>query len=69
MSGHGAAFLAAIDEISLTAVRLLDSLQTSAPLGNREQEIAPGKARAAQRHVAVLCPVPEVLQIGSTLLL
>jgi hypothetical protein len=42
-------FLAAVDEIAGISTRLLDSLQTTAPPKNREQEAAKAKARAAQR--------------------
>jgi hypothetical protein len=44
-----AAFLGAVEEISRTASRLLQQLETSAPSRNREQEAAKAKARAAQR--------------------
>ena len=44
-----AAFLAAVDEIAAVSVRLLHSLETSAPARNREEEAAKAKARAAQR--------------------
>jgi hypothetical protein len=46
------AFLAAVDEISRTASRLLDSLETSAPPKNREEEAAKAKARSAERFGA-----------------
>jgi hypothetical protein len=45
-------FLAAVDEIAGISTRLLDSLQTTAPPKNREQEAAKAKARAAQRFGA-----------------
>jgi hypothetical protein len=44
------AFLAAIDEIANISVRLLQSLETTAPPKNREEETAKAKARAAQRY-------------------
>jgi hypothetical protein len=42
-------FLAAVDEIAGVANRLLDSLETTAPPKNREEETARAKARAAVR--------------------
>ena len=47
-----AAFLAAVDEVAATSTRLLDSLATSAPPKNREEEAAKAKARAAVRFSA-----------------
>lgn len=44
-----AAFDAAIEEIAAVSTRLLQSLETSAPPKNREEEAAKAKARAAQR--------------------
>lgn len=44
-----AAFQAAIDEIAVIAARLLQSLDTTAPPKNREEEAAKAKARAAER--------------------
>jgi hypothetical protein len=44
-----AAFLNAIDEIANVSLRLLQSLETSAPPKNREEEAAKAKARAAER--------------------
>jgi len=44
-----AAFQAAIDNIANVSLRLLQSLETSAPPKNREQEAAKAKARAAER--------------------
>ncbi|HUA15252.1 MAG TPA: DUF2277 domain-containing protein [Verrucomicrobiae bacterium] len=44
-----APFLAAIDEIAAVSTRLLQSLETSAPPKNREEEAAKAKARAVQR--------------------
>lgn len=46
------AFLAAIDEIANVSLRLLESLETSAPPKNREEEAAKAKARAAERFGA-----------------
>ena len=43
------AFLAAIDEVALTSMRLLHSLETTAPPKNRETEAAKARARAAVR--------------------
>jgi hypothetical protein len=43
------AFLAAIDEVSAISIRLLRSLETTAPPKNREEEAAKAKARAAER--------------------
>jgi hypothetical protein len=43
------AFLAAIDEVAAASARLLQSLETSAPAKNREEEAAKAKARAAER--------------------
>ena len=47
-----AAFLAAIDEVAAASTRLLQSLETSAPPKNREEEAANAKARAAERFSA-----------------
>jgi hypothetical protein len=44
-----AAFNAAIDEISASAARLLQSLQTSAPSRDREEEAAKARVRAQER--------------------
>jgi hypothetical protein len=46
------AFQAAIDEIASVSLRLLKSLETSAPPKNREEEAAKAKARAAERFGA-----------------
>ena len=43
------AFLAAIDEVAHTSMRLLRSLETTAPPKNREAEAAKARARAAAR--------------------
>ena len=42
-------FLAAVDDVAAVSKRLLNSLETSAPPKNREEEIAKVRARAAQR--------------------
>ena len=42
-------FLNAIDEIANVSLRLLQSLETTAPTKNREEEAAKAKARAAER--------------------
>src|SRR5688572_3399994 len=42
-------FLAAVDDVAAVSRRLLNSLETSAPPKNREEEIAKARARAAQR--------------------
>ena len=47
-----AAFLRAIDEIAASSSRLLESLATTAPPKNREDEAAKAKARAAVRFGA-----------------
>ena len=44
-----AAFLAAVDEVAAVSMRLLKSLETSAPPKSREEEAAKAKARAAER--------------------
>ncbi len=44
-----AAFESAIEEIAGIAGRLLQSLETTAPPKNREEEAAKAKARAAER--------------------
>jgi len=46
------AFLRAVDEIANFSIHLLQSLQTSAPPKNREDEAARAKARAAERFGA-----------------
>lgn len=45
-----ALFLAAVDEITGVANRLLHSLETTAPPKNRDEEAAKAKARAAERY-------------------
>lgn len=44
-----AAFLAAVDEIAAVSRKLLDSLETTAPPRNREEEAARAHARAVRR--------------------
>jgi len=44
-----AAFAQAIDEIADVSMRLLNSLETTAPPKNREEEAAKARARAAER--------------------
>jgi len=46
---NAAAFERAIDEVSATARRLIDSLSTTAVPRNREEVAAAAKARAAER--------------------
>lgn len=47
--GNIAAFMNAVNEIAASSRTLLDSLQTSAPPRNREEELAKARVRAAQR--------------------
>ena len=42
-------FLAAVDEIAGVSLRLMHSLETTAPPKNREEEAAKAKARAVER--------------------
>jgi hypothetical protein len=44
-----ASFQAAVDEVAGVSLRLLRSLETTAPPKNRDQEAAKAKARAAVR--------------------
>ena len=44
-----AAFLAAVEEVTATSMRLLVSLETSAPARTREEEAAKARLRNAQR--------------------
>lgn len=44
-----AAFLAAVDEITAAANKLLTSLETNAPPKNRDVETAKARSRSAQR--------------------
>jgi hypothetical protein len=46
---NAAAFESAIDEVSATARRLIDSLSTTSAPRNREEVAAAAKARAAER--------------------
>jgi hypothetical protein len=45
-----AAFLSAVDQIARISAGLLDSLESTAPPKNREQQAAKARARAAQRY-------------------
>lgn len=47
-----ASFLAAIDEVAAISMRLLRSLETTAPPKNREEEAAKAKIRAVERFGA-----------------
>ena len=47
--GNEAAFLDAVEEVAGISMRLLGSLETTAPPKNREEEAAKAKARAAER--------------------
>jgi hypothetical protein len=47
-----ASFLAAINEVAAISMRLLRSLETTAPPKNREEEAAKAKIRAAERFGA-----------------
>jgi hypothetical protein len=47
-----AAFAKAVEEIAAASTRLLQSLQTTAPPKNREEEAAKAKARSAARFGA-----------------
>ena len=42
-------FLSAVEEVAGAATRLLESLETTAPLKNREREAAKAKSRSAVR--------------------
>jgi hypothetical protein len=44
-----ALFLTAIDDVAAISIRLLRSLETTAPPKNREEEAAKARARAAER--------------------
>lgn len=46
------AFQSAIDEVASVSMRLLHSLETTAPPKNREEEAAKAKARAQERFGA-----------------
>lgn len=45
-------FLGAVEEVAAISNRLLQSLETSAPPKNREEEAAKARARAAERFGA-----------------
>ena len=47
-----AAFHRAIDEVTAASARLLNSLETTAPHRNREEEAAKAKARSLERFGA-----------------
>jgi hypothetical protein len=47
-----AAFQSAVEEVTAISIRLLRSLETTAPPKNREEEAAKAKARAAERFRA-----------------
>lgn len=42
-------FLTAVDDVAAVSMRLLRSLETTAPPKNREEEAAKAKARSAER--------------------
>ena len=44
-----AAFMAAVNEVGAAATKLMQSLETSAPPKNRDEEAAKARARSAQR--------------------
>jgi hypothetical protein len=44
-----AAFASAVEDVAKVSMRLLRSLETSAPPRNREEEAAKARARAAER--------------------
>jgi hypothetical protein len=46
------AFLAGVDEIAAVTAKLLNSLETTAPAKNREEEAAKARARAVRRFSA-----------------
>ena len=46
------AFDRAVDAVAIASMQLLDALQTTAPVKNREEEAAKARARAAQRFAA-----------------
>jgi hypothetical protein len=48
-AANAAAFTRAVDEIAASSAKLLSSLVTTAPPGNREVEAAKARARAARR--------------------
>jgi hypothetical protein len=50
--GNIAAFMTAVNDIAAASRKLLDSLETSAPPKNRDEEAAKARARSAQRFGA-----------------
>jgi len=44
------AFMQAVEDVAAASRKLMESLETSAPPKNREEEAAKAKARAAQRY-------------------
>ena len=44
-----AAFMTAVNEVGAAATKLMQSLETSAPPKNRDEEAAKARARSAQR--------------------
>lgn len=50
------AFFGAVDEVESACAKLLGTLQTSAPVKNREEEAAKAKLRSAKRFI----PLPKV---------
>jgi hypothetical protein len=48
-AANEAAFQTAVEEITAVSGRLLRSLQTNAPVRNREEEAAKARARSAER--------------------
>ncbi|HLG74223.1 MAG TPA: DUF2277 domain-containing protein [Chloroflexota bacterium] len=53
-----AAFHRAVEEVTAAATRLIDSLTTTAPPRNREEEARKAKARAQQRYATLSWEVP-----------
>jgi hypothetical protein len=45
-------FLKAVDDVAALSLRLLHSLETTAPPKNREEEAAKARARAAERFAS-----------------
>jgi hypothetical protein len=45
-----AAFSKAVDEVAAVSAKFLESLETNAPVRNREEEAAKARARAAERY-------------------
>ncbi len=48
--GNEAAFAQAVEDVTATARRLLEALETAAPPKNREVEAAKARAKAAERY-------------------